>query len=144
MPINYDKYPPNWKEIRQRILKRSENESGHLCCEVCGVGNYSVINKGTEKVSETFKSFTSYSDAKSAINKSSYPGFYYPVVLTIAHLDHDAENWNVTDDRLKAMCQSCHLKYDAIQKGKKRKSENAVERYSDSMFPIEDVNELKL
>ncbi len=34
------------------------------------------------------------------------------MVLTIAHLDHDHKNHDVTDDRLKGMCQACHLSYD--------------------------------
>ena len=33
------------------------------------------------------------------------------VVLTVAHLDHQPEN--CADENLKAMCQRCHLKYDA-------------------------------
>ena len=70
-------YPPDWKEIRARILERSENK-----CEFCGDKNHSINKKGTR------------------------------VVLSIAHLDHDYENWNVTDDRLKALCDACRLKYD--------------------------------
>lgn len=38
MPIlkeNRDRYPKNWKQIRQSILERAK----HLC-EVCGVANY--------------------------------------------------------------------------------------------------------
>lgn len=42
------------------------------------------------------------------------------VILTIAHLDHDEENENVSDDRLKAMCQLCHLRYDAVEKYRRR------------------------
>lgn len=38
------------------------------------------------------------------------------VVCTTAHLDHDEENHNVKDDRLKWMCQYCHLNYDSIEK----------------------------
>lgn len=38
------------------------------------------------------------------------------IVLTIAHLDHDETNMNVSDDRLKASCQLCHLRYDAKEK----------------------------
>lgn len=38
------------------------------------------------------------------------------VVLTVAHLDHDETNHDVSDDRLKAMCQYCHLNYDAVEK----------------------------
>ncbi len=41
------------------------------------------------------------------------------VVLTIAHLDHDETNWDIKDGRLKAMCQSCHLQYDAKEKFKR-------------------------
>jgi 5-methylcytosine-specific restriction endonuclease McrA len=75
MPIDYKKYPPNWKtEIRPRILKRAEHK-----CEFCGIENYAINPRGSK------------------------------VVLTIAHLDHDPENWNVTDDRLKALCQKCHF-----------------------------------
>ncbi len=36
MPIDYSKYPDNWKtEIRPDILKRADNR-----CEWCGVDNY--------------------------------------------------------------------------------------------------------
>jgi hypothetical protein len=38
------------------------------------------------------------------------------VVLTIAHLDHDETNYDVQDERLKAACQLCHLRYDAKEK----------------------------
>ena len=38
------------------------------------------------------------------------------VILTIAHLDHDETNHEVKDDRLMAMCQICHLRYDAKEK----------------------------
>jgi hypothetical protein len=38
------------------------------------------------------------------------------VVLTIAHLDHDELNHEVKDERLKALCQHCHLNYDAKEK----------------------------
>ena len=36
--------------------------------------------------------------------------------LTIAYLDHDEINYDVKDDRLKALCQYCHLNYDAKEK----------------------------
>jgi len=32
--------------------------------------------------------------------------------LTIAHLDHDRDNFDVFDERLAALCQKCHLNYD--------------------------------
>ena len=33
------------------------------------------------------------------------------VVLTVAHLDHNPQN--CADENLKALCQRCHLNYDA-------------------------------
>ena len=33
------------------------------------------------------------------------------VILTVAHLDHNPANCD--DDNLEAMCQRCHLRYDA-------------------------------
>ncbi len=88
MPVDYARYPPNWKtKIRPRILERAEN-----CCEVCGEQNYTEHSETGSKV-----------------------------ILTIAHLDRDPENWNVTDDRLMAMCQRCHLNYDRADNNYKRK-----------------------
>lgn len=87
MPIDYSKYPPNWKtEIRPAVLARAENR-----CEHCGVDNYSINARGTK------------------------------VVLTIAHLDHDSSNHDVQLDRLAALCQACHLKYDMARHVLKRK-----------------------
>ena len=49
------------------------------------------------------------------------------IVLTIAHLDHDHKNWSVKDDRLKALCQRCHNRYDAPYRAahRKQKAEDA-------------------
>lgn len=84
MPIDYKKYPPNWNEIRKRILKRAKNK-----CE------------GIER----------YPDCR-AENYKMHPITGSYVVLTVAHLDHDPENWEVKDERLKVLCQRCHLEYD--------------------------------
>ncbi len=63
-------------------------------CEFCGVDNYeSIMGKR-----RTFQ-----------------------VVLTCAHLDHDETNHNVSIDRLRMLCQPCHLKYDAPEKARRRK-----------------------
>jgi hypothetical protein len=45
------------------------------------------------------------------------------VVLTVAHLDHDAHNHLVKIDRLRDWCQRCHLQYDAQHKSEKKKAE---------------------
>jgi len=119
MPIDYKKYPPEWKKIRERILKRAGN-----CCERCGVKNKSIL------WSVKFKSLGRWLPSKwHTIWVSSYADairitFAFrvtdikdiKVVLTIAHLDHDEENWDVKDDRLAAWCQFCHLNYDLPEK----------------------------
>lgn len=38
MPIDYNNYPPNWGQIRDRILLRANNK-----CENCGAENYSPL-----------------------------------------------------------------------------------------------------
>ena len=61
-PENKGRYPKDWKQIRERILRRANN-----CCEFCGVENHTYrLNPKT--------------------GKEAY------IVLTIAHLDHMPEN----------------------------------------------------
>ena len=87
MPVNYSKYPPNWKIIVKRIKKRAAGK-----CEFC----YCLEGK------------------PHPITKSK-------VILQIMHLDHDSENWNIKDSRLRAACQRCHTNYDKVEKHKKDK-----------------------
>lgn len=121
MPIDYKRYPPNWKsEIVPAVLARAENK-----CENCGVCNKQKMWSVPFKVSEAgrYKQrriwFSSYNDA---IREASTQALIdqVTVVLTVAHLDHDEENHAVTLDRLKALCQPCHLRYDAKEKYRRR------------------------
>lgn len=130
MPIDYKKYPPNWKtEIRPRILKRANN-----CCEFCKVPNYALIERGK------YNGIFAYQDMDGNIFNaengeyinSDYLGSLEnpkgtKVILTIAHLDHDKENHDVSDDRLKALCQRCHLGYD-MEKHQKNRQETMNKR----------------
>lgn len=131
MPIDYKRYPPNWKsEIVPRILKRSNNQCENDNCNFKnGQLVWSVRFRG-----KTIGWFETFEEAdkqeKSFESKFCFrtkQTIYIPnpkqvkVVLTIAHLDHDETNFNVTDDRLKAMCQLCHLRYDAKEKYKRSK-----------------------
>jgi len=111
MPIDYKKYPPNWlKEIRPRIMLRAGNK-----CEFEGCGREHLSHVFAAKISGKIEWFKSVEDAKEA---SPYTYFDKPikVVLTIAHLDHDETNHEVKDERLMAMCQIHHLRYDAKEK----------------------------
>lgn len=82
---NKDRYPDDWKEIVERIRKRSGN-----CCE----------------------GSPAYPNCRAA-NHEAHPVTGSYVVLTVAHLDHMPENCE--DDNLRHWCQRCHLTYDAKQ-----------------------------
>jgi len=123
MPINYKEYPDNWKtEIRPAILKRANN-----CCEECGISNHSIIIRlprnqwryinSVEYDMIRSKIVNSLYSKKGAIKKLGFT----EIVLTIAHMDHDKLNHDVNLDRLKALCQKCHLKYDINHHTQNRK-----------------------
>lgn len=46
-----------------------------------------------------------------AVHGAIHPETGSRVILTVAHLDHNPSNCD--DDNLVALCQRCHLKYDA-------------------------------
>lgn len=129
MPIDYSRYPSNWKtEIRPRILARANNR-----CERCGVLNYSV---GYRKNGDfwTFAKppydhpgkISEYQAARELIdhlnNWCNMEDKYIVIVLTIAHLDHDEDNQQVEDSRLQALCQRCHIQHDATEKARRRRN----------------------
>ncbi len=128
MPIDYKKYPKTWKtEIVPRILRRSNNK-----CEICRIYNHSFAYSFQLNIKTVgLKSQTVYKRKTFWVNGLSdvirFKKFgkiinlkQVKVVLTVAHLDHDADNHDVSDDRLKAMCQYCHLNYDAQMKWNKQ------------------------
>lgn len=86
MPISPEKralYPSNWKAISAGIRERAGNR-----CE----------------------GSPAYPDCR-AQNGEPHPITESRVILTVAHLDHAPQN--CAADNLKAMCQRCHLTYDA-------------------------------
>lgn len=107
MPINYGDYPKDWHSIRLRILARAG--------EVRTSPDYSAIIITEARCEEC-----------GAVNHRPHPRTGSLVILTIAHLDHDAYNHDVTDERLKALCQSCHLSYDLAHHVYKRKYGSGV------------------
>jgi hypothetical protein len=115
MPIDYSKYPKNWKtEIRPAILERAKNR-----CENCGVKNYSegFRNKEgnfytTDFIIEEMEStgLDMFEDELSHCVKSDGTSKPVKIVLTISHTDHDTQNNDYSN--LKALCQKCHLNHD--------------------------------
>ncbi len=117
MPVDYSKYPPNWHtEIRPRILKRADHK-----CEWCGVPDRVLISRNGKEWHQWSEPNEKASHAVEWARKQGVT--LTRVILTIAHLDHDNENHNVSDDRLAALCQRCHLQYDAPHKAAKRKKD---------------------
>ena len=82
---------PEWLAIREAILERA----GYRC-------------EGSPR----------YPDCRAA-DREPHPVTGSRVVLTIAHLDHDPTNSE--DCNLLALCQKCHLSYDAADKARRRK-----------------------
>ncbi len=97
------------------MLKRANN-----CCENCFLQNkqtvYSVpfFIKEDGRYKRRMIWFRHENDAKR--EAGLYPVRPVKVVLTIAHLDHDETNHDVLLERLMALCQVCHLRYDAKEK----------------------------
>jgi hypothetical protein len=126
MPIDYKKYPPNWKtEIRPAILKRAKN-----CCEFCNIPNYKHILRGFWNDIECYQDDdgTVYDANTSEILGSDYLGEVHPtnklikVVLTIAHIDHNISNNDHSN--LKALCQRCHNRHDVSYRKENRSKRN--------------------
>jgi hypothetical protein len=101
-PEEKARYPADWPEISRRIREREGQK-----CKWCGAPNGATILRD-KKDPRKFKVHPVGScclggdpDCKGAVK----------VVLTVAHLDHTPEN--CADDNLVALCQRCHLTYDA-------------------------------
>lgn len=122
MPIDYKRYPPNWKtEIVPAVLERAGNK-----CENCGCCNGEIMFAVTFRLQDEdgrYKQrriwFSVWGDAFRAVSNEKMID-QVKVVLTIAHLDHDETNHDVQLDRLMAMCQMCHLRYDSKEKYQRR------------------------
>lgn len=136
MPIDYKKYPSNWKtEIRPAILERD----GH-CCKFCKAPNYThifrgIVRDGVDGATEIYQ-FADGSIHRADSGEALFDGVgvaidvqplsgdplqpSIKIVLTIAHLDHDITNNDY--DNLAALCQRCHLRHDAQHHAKNSKT----------------------
>lgn len=110
MPINYKEYPSNWRsEIVPRIRARAGD-----CCEKCGIKNKLL---GRRQKDGSFEEADMYditaleeNGGNNQVNRKILG--LTQIILTVAHLDHDHTNLAITDDRLQALCQKCHLQLD--------------------------------
>lgn len=107
-PENRDRYPDNWKEIREGILARAENK-----CEFCGVANYALGKRNAEG---KFREMSAGEAEAAAVDGEKV----IKIVLTIAHLDHTPEHNDPMN--LRALCQRCHLHYDKSHHAETRRN----------------------
>lgn len=112
-PENKARYPSGWKVIREAILVRA----GH-CCEQCKVKNHTRIARGAGRDVDTYMTDDAdvyCADSGQYLGRCRMDSYEVlrmtDIVLTIAHLDHTPENCR--PENLKALCQRCHLRYDA-------------------------------
>lgn len=144
MPIDYKKYPKDWKtRIVPAVIERAKGK-----CEWCDLANKQIVYSITLMVRDDrfYKArsiwFRDYRDAfrEAGLCHQEYESEQEKemiisnkiktvrVVLTIAHLDHDELNHDVQLDRLRALCQLCHLRYDAAEKYRRSNQ-------SETLFP---------
>jgi hypothetical protein len=95
------RYPMNWEAMGRAVRARAEHRCE--CVGECGLH----YERRCEELNTK--------PAKWAKGK---------VVLTVAHLDHDPETCRDLE-RLKAMCQRCHLRYDRDLHAKTAKATRA-------------------
>ncbi|MDG4594200.1 MAG: hypothetical protein P9F75_00650 [Candidatus Contendobacter sp.] len=96
-PENKARYPRDWKQIRAAILERAKN-----ACEQCGITNRIWRNNRTNAWTQRKDIADRWEKTGDSVTR---------IVLTIAHLDHTPENCDPAN--LRALCQRCHLAYDA-------------------------------
>lgn len=108
-PENRDRYPPDWPEIRKRILARAQ----HRCeWEGCAAFHRQLGYWRDEVWVPLPRALRDAGVDKPCIVASKEgPLKIIMIVLTIAHLDHVPEHCD--DDNLRAWCQRHHLRYDA-------------------------------
>jgi 5-methylcytosine-specific restriction endonuclease McrA len=92
-------YGDDWPAVRVAVKERANNR-----CECVGECGWL---KHVDSVGHTAEG-----GRCEALNGDPSPYTGSRVVLTVAHLDRDGHTGTNTPDRLKAMCQGCHLAYD--------------------------------
>lgn len=112
MPFDPKKYPPDWKEIRARILDRAASK-----CEKCGVPNHAV---GARDRHDEWHNEDDIQSLNSSLGMDLFPAGWpkiIRIILTVAHI-HDPDPMNCTNTNLAAWCQRCHNQHDGPMRAK--------------------------
>lgn len=130
MTFRPERYPPQWAAIRARVMARA----GHRCeCAGecgdphdggrCDAPHLAPIVRHTREPWRWSPAEPRASaDVESGEHEFEHVRGAVTVVLTVAHLDHNEASDDET--RLRAMCNRCHLRYDAEDNARRRR-ENA-------------------
>lgn len=113
MPCDYKNYPKNWKSIRNEILERAENRC-ECAGECMGLQHLQgdVFSAGLGKIQVKIK-------LRRCIEMHMQKPQTFGgrrVILTIAHTNKSRNTKCARRDKLKAMCQACHLRFDRNHK----------------------------
>ena len=108
MPVDYKKYPKDWKNISLRVRELS-NWTCQQCGRPCRIPGESWANFRLRLPVEWHLEFE---------RRNRF-------TLTVAHLDHDTSNSDLSN--LRALCSVCHLRYDAKfhADNRRKRQENA-------------------
>ena len=135
-PENRARYPKDWPAISNRIRERAGNR-----CEFCGVLNGEIGGRSPAGVWHKAQP----KGEKLLRLEWPEPGTWWwcegyeiaylrivRIVLTVAHLDHTPENCDPAN--LKALCQRCHLTYDAKHHAKNAAATNRAKKALGDLF----------
>lgn len=110
-PENRARYPANWPEVRQRILRRALYRCEHDGCRAMHRELGYWLDGTWVPLPRILRDAGHDRAGKVVACSDGRELKIIMIVLTIAHLDHQPEN--CADDNLRAWCQRHHLAYDA-------------------------------
>jgi hypothetical protein len=140
MPIRASekaRYPKDWP-----ALSRAARERARWRCEFCGVENgalggrppdgrwFDALPTGTQGLDYAWPK---PGDVWSCVRHGEVLALrIVRIVLTVAHLDHTPEN--CAPENLRALCQRCHLRYDAAHHARNAAATRRARRADGDLF----------
>lgn len=114
MPMNRADYHPDWESISRQIREQADWK-----CEFCGLPH---LQHGARDKYGDWHSRDEVDDMTMERGRELFAVFpkWSRIVLTVAHLNHDRKDNDPAN--LRALCQKCHLSWDA-----KHHAKNAAE-----------------